>query len=990
MALRTNSAEGGTNGVAATGANSGGGSGDAFNDIAIFSGSTITYSTSQKHNGLNSYHLSATGAAGYFDYSGAASASVSYRVYIYLPTLPSTGMRLITMDGATAGVGVNITGTGRLQLVDVTGTPITAFTTPLSTSTWYRVELGATAATSTTGSATLAYYANNSTSPVETAISGTTYNLGTGTFAKGRVGKDTISGNADFYLDDIAFNDSSSSLIGPVNTTSVSFRSAGASAGTGSSATLTLGLPTGTVTGDYLVAFVHSQSSAATVDWTPPSGWTKIGPAFTANSSTQRATSMFAKFAGSSEPSTFAFTAPGAVSRIIGVIHAYSGVDTTTPVGASSGFTATASASATLNVPAFTASSNLFTIEMSAAQYASPNSYALSSYTGGLTLESSVFRASGATQNPPSEDTTVSRSAMRIWDGMAPSGGVPAHVITTTGTFAQRAAALISLNAATSGGGSQPTVTPTIIGHTTARSSGATSPFTVDPSVNLVGSSVATDDWIIAIFTSDGNMAATKQPTPPAGWTNIVPLQNPGSGSFIFGVWAHKRASGDSTYSWTQTTAETNNIYHRLIFVRNADDIAQWITGTIAKRAVTAETTTTTAQGVTTTVAHTLGLLLAGERTTAAETDGQVTVSNFTKEWFENIVDHSLFVASKDMASAGSTGAATVTYPNTQAQNGIALQIGIPGIAGYVPPVNNGLSIRVSNGSSLVTTAKFKLADGVGGLTAPGAYKVVRPGYASVTQMLAQSCFYCAHRGGSRDFPEMSMYGYGQSALVGYPALEVSLARTSDGVWFGLHDASLDRTSFNTGGGSGTTYVAASMTWTQIQSYNILGAMAANDTSQPNRPYMRWEEIIDMYYNSHVIFVDPKVAIGNRAELLNMMDALPSSTSKFVGKYYGVSGGVSDTSGWNYDCHQRGYKTWGYFYDTDQSNYATYAPRWDILGMNYTAAQSYWDALAAAAPGKPIMGHICPDAAAVSTAISKGANGVMVSGVKVNVPPAIT
>ncbi len=341
------------------------------------------------------------------------------------------------------------------------------------------------------------------------------------------------------------------------------------------------------------------------------------------------------------------------------------------------------------------------------------------------------------------------------------------------------------------------------------------------------------------------------------------------------------------------------------------------------------------------------------------------------------------------MASAGSTGAATVTYPNVQAQNGIALQIGIPGIAGYVPPVNNGLSIRVSNGSSLVTTAKFKLADGAGGLATPGAYKVVRPGYASVTQMLSQSCFYCAHRGGSRDFPEMSMYAYGQSALVGYPALELSLARTSDGVWFGLHDASLDRTSFNTGGGSGTTYVAASMTWAQVQSYNILGAMAANNTGQANRPYMRWEEIIAMYYSSHVIFVDPKVAIGQRAELLNMMDALPGSTSKFVGKYYGVSGGASDTSGWNFDCHARGYKTWGYFYETDSANFATYAPRWDILGMDYSASQTAWTNLAAAAPGKPIMGHICPDAAAVSTAISKGAVGVMVSGVKVNVPPAI-
>jgi len=58
--------------------------------------------------------------------------------------------------------------------------------------------------------------------------------------------------------------------------------------------------------------------------------------------------------------------------------------------------------------------------------------------------------------------------------------------------------------------------------------------------------------------------------------------------------------------------------------------------------------------------------------------------------------------------------------------------------------------------------------------------------------------------------------------------------------------------------------------------------------------------------------------------------------------------------------------------------------------MDYSATQTYWDQLAAAAPGKPIMGHICPNAAAVTTALSKGAAGVMVSGAGTVVPPAIT
>lgn len=735
-------------------------------------------------------------------------------------------------------------------------------------------------------------------------------------------------------------------------------------------------MPSGIQSGDYLIAFIHGQYSTSAVDLSS-SGWARIGASFTASDNSARITGMYAKVATGSESANYTFSGISGAGRIVGFATAFTGVDTTTPVAYSSAWYKNAVASTSLAVSAEGSTANLYTLEIWAANFASPNSYALATYDGGLTSIGTGYNPSGA------ENTGVSRSALQVWGGVAPSGGVPAHTIATTGSSSQHCAYLVSLNAS---GASSGNTTPTIIGHTTIQSFASSSSVTIDPSVNLVGSSVATNDWIILSLTSAGNTAATKQPTPSSGWTNIVPYGTVGTGTMSFGVWAHKRAAGETTYAWTQTTAEIQNSFSRMIFVRNAQDIAQWVIGSEGTRAASGGTTTTTAPSITTTLAHTLGLLVAVERTTAAETDTQVTCDNFTKSWFENNQDHSIFVATKDMVSAGATGTSTVTYPNTHAQNGAAIILGIPGVT---VAVNNGLSIKVSNGSSLVS-AKFKLADGSGGLVAPGAYKVVRPGYSSVTQMLSQSVFYCAHRGGSRDFPEMSMYSYGQSALVGYPALEISLARTSDGVWFGLHDASLDRTSFNTGGGSGTTYVAASMTWAQVQAYNILGAMAANNTGQPDRPYMRWEELIAMYYSTHVLFVDPKVAIGNRAELLNMMDALPGSTNKFVAKYYGIVGGVSNTSGWNFDAKARGYKTWGYFYESDSANFATYAPRWDILGMDYTASQTAWNDLAAAAPGKPIMGHIMPDAAAVATAISKGAVGAMVSGVKANVPPAIT
>ncbi len=254
----------------------------------------------------------------------------------------------------------------------------------------------------------------------------------------------------------------------------------------------------------------------------------------------------------------------------------------------------------------------------------------------------------------------------------------------------------------------------------------------------------------------------------------------------------------------------------------------------------------------------------------------------------------------------------------------------------------------------------------------------VPTGYATVATMLTTPSFAVAHRGGSLSYPEMSLYAYTQSVIDGYGAVELSLARTSDGVWFGLHDSTLDRTS----GVSGVT--ASSLTWAQVQTYSILGSTATDNPSQPNRPYMQWEELIAAYYPSHVIFVDPKTALSYRSELLAMMDALPGTPQDhLVAKYYGVEGGVGNT-GWAHDAATHGYERWGYFYDTDASNFAAYEGRWSILGLNYTASQATWNTMLSY--GKPVIGHVCPTQASVTAALSYGAAGVMVSGTSVVTP----
>ena len=245
--------------------------------------------------------------------------------------------------------------------------------------------------------------------------------------------------------------------------------------------------------------------------------------------------------------------------------------------------------------------------------------------------------------------------------------------------------------------------------------------------------------------------------------------------------------------------------------------------------------------------------------------------------------------------------------------------------------------------------------------------------YADVTVMLDAKPFFIAHHGCSRTWPEMSHYAYAQSARRGFGALELSLARTSDGVWFGLHDATLDRTS----GVTGTT--ASAMTWAEVQTYRILGSTAVDDPTQPGRPYARWEEIIAAYYPSHVIFVDPKHALGYSGELMAKMNALPGTPrDHLVCKYYGVSGNVANTRGWARLAADNGYHRWGYFYAADAADFAAYQDRWDILGLDYTADTSCWNTMLAY--GKPIIGHIVADRAAAAMARAKGAAALMISG----------
>jgi len=289
-------------------------------------------------------------------------------------------------------------------------------------------------------------------------------------------------------------------------------------------------------------------------------------------------------------------------------------------------------------------------------------------------------------------------------------------------------------------------------------------------------------------------------------------------------------------------------------------------------------------------------------------------------------------------------------------------------------PEPSGDGFTAYNGSGQPVTVYYKTASGA---RTPSGFFPMRKGFDSVSQMLAKPGFTWAHRGGSGNFPEMSLYGYTQSVARGYGVLEVSLARTSDGVWFGLHDQTTDRTS------GGTFGNASSQTWAQIQAQqNTLGPQGAP------QPYMRWEQLIATYGSTHIIVADPKYALASyRVEFLNMVNRDLGPTRAII-KFSGSGSGAVFLSN---AAKAMGFETWGFFYAADASaaqggngNLQTWGNEWTLIGMEYTASQAIFNE--ALAFGKPVIAHIVPNQAGYDAAIAKGAVGAQVSHV-MNVAP---
>lgn len=235
----------------------------------------------------------------------------------------------------------------------------------------------------------------------------------------------------------------------------------------------------------------------------------------------------------------------------------------------------------------------------------------------------------------------------------------------------------------------------------------------------------------------------------------------------------------------------------------------------------------------------------------------------------------------------------------------------------------------------------------------------------------SQRPFYAAHRGGGRHWPEMTMHAYQSSAAWGAKALEVSVARSSDGVWVCSHDTNLDRMCGTSG------YNISAHPWSEISGFTVT-AQFTDTPSQPRRPIARLEQVLDAFAGTHVVLIENKSGTNHTA-LLDLMDTYTDSTDHLVWKCFYTGSVAADTA------RGRGYKAWGYYYEDSVVAADDTQDSFDILGMDYDADQDAWDEIKAF--GKPVMGHVIDAPPQAVTAFAKGADGLMVSCVRDVIPP---
>ncbi len=221
LPIYRNTAEGQSSGTTLTAANSGGGSGDAFDTVTVSGSLSVTYSSDMSMFGTQSYKVEpASSTALYIRPSISGAYAAGMQMYLYLPTYASTNQLFcaILSSGGAYSARMSINQEGRVIIANYAGSNVLISPTDLvPIGQWLRLDL-ATQVGSTTSNgrivAQLSY--TNSFTPFWSYDSGYATNTGTSALSEFRFGKlDTAPSISLFYMDNLAWRSGSIDFIPP-------------------------------------------------------------------------------------------------------------------------------------------------------------------------------------------------------------------------------------------------------------------------------------------------------------------------------------------------------------------------------------------------------------------------------------------------------------------------------------------------------------------------------------------------------------------------------------------------------------------------------------------------------------------------------------------------------------------------------------------------------------------------------------------------------
>lgn len=213
MTTRNNTCEG-TNTNTVTTSNTGGA--DQFDEIILSgAGTTCTFSNTQAHSGSTSIklHYANVASTASVRWSGITGTANGYtRFYIYATAQPGANTRLISWVGSGANrCGVQWLTTGKLRILNGSGSSVSTGTVNVPLNQWVRVEFDVTGLSGTTGNAAVRFYSGaqlEGSTPDET-ISASGLTTGGATIDDVRIGTSNtaVTHAWDLYVDRIDYSD---------------------------------------------------------------------------------------------------------------------------------------------------------------------------------------------------------------------------------------------------------------------------------------------------------------------------------------------------------------------------------------------------------------------------------------------------------------------------------------------------------------------------------------------------------------------------------------------------------------------------------------------------------------------------------------------------------------------------------------------------------------------------------------------------------------